>query len=128
MEISTILELIFNALSAIGALMAGIVAIITIPKIANKLIYKTEKIYGMEATERANHIENKNQVYINEEYKGGDIKTPQLVLKKVDYNPQIMVPKWENVEQVAYYYYEDEQSKKKMVKYWLLKKTIKKGA
>jgi len=111
-----------GTVSAIGTLITGIVAIVTVPPLARTILGKDEKIYGREAEKRAAYmIENMPEISVinPEEYKGGNIRIPQLNIKKTKYNSQTMGPEWSDVKQTAYYYY--EENGKKMQRGWLLK-------
>lgn len=122
MEKSKILELIFSGLSAVGALMAGIVAIYSIPKIINKYVNKMETYFGKQAEDIAKYIEQNNPGFTEEEYKGGKKNTPQLVLKSVEHNLRSTLPPvYIDSERIAYFYYKNNENKT-MVKYIYIKK------
>jgi hypothetical protein len=124
MATSTILELVFSAFSAIGALMAGIAAIIVIPKTIKSSMFNNETYYGDEAKERYDEMKatvssDYADAIIPFEYGGGRLNTPKFELTKYIFDEKTMGQRRRNYKRVAKFY--DDEGGKIMVKGWWLK-------
>jgi len=124
METATILELVFGAIAAFGALLAGIAAFAVIPRTIRTSLLNSETYYGDEAKER--YEEMKATVSLDHavafepfEYKGGRINTPKFELTKFIFDKQTMGQRRKDYKRVAKFY--DDEGGKVMVKGWWLK-------
>ena len=78
------IEIISDIITAAGSLITALVAIFTAYRVLQSSIFKQEIVRGKDAEKRAEYIEktHKDKCFIDEEYKGGDIKAPKLEIKK----------------------------------------------
>jgi hypothetical protein len=124
METVTLLELVFSAFSAIGALMAGVAAIVVIPKTIKSSMFNNETYYGDEAKERYEEMKatvSSDYAVVIEpfEYGGGRLNTPKFELTKYIFDKQTMGQRRKNYKRVAKFY--DDEGGKIIVKGWWLK-------
>jgi len=112
---------IIAAITAILSFVGAVIALIQTLKVAEKVNFKTEKLYGKEAEERKDAIlkivpEKAEYNFGPDEYKGGNKMTPQFELERFHYDPQTMPPEWKKITKTARYYF--EENGKTMVRGW----------
>jgi hypothetical protein len=118
------IELLLSAMTAIGTFLTGIVAIIKIPKIAKRVLFKNETLFGREAEDRYRRLKNSTPaglVFEPREYRGGNKHTPQFEIERVIYDAQTMPSEWKGYTKSVRYYDQDEITGKIMEHCWRLK-------
>ena len=119
-----IIGILLNVIIAAGSLLAGIAAIIVIPKTIKSSMVNSETLYGDEAKERYDEmkvtISSDCAVEIPpSEYGGGRLNTPKFELTRFVYDKQTMGLKKKSYRRVAKFY--EEEGGKIFVKGWYLK-------
>jgi len=104
----SIIAVITAVLSFIGAVLAFLQTL----KVAEKVNFKTEKLYGKEAEARYEAIlkivpEKAEHNFGPDEYKGGNKMTPQFEVERFYFDPQTMPPEWKKITKTVRYYYEE---------------------
>jgi hypothetical protein len=115
---------IIAAITAVLSFIGAAAALLQTIKVAQKVTFKTEKLYGKEADQRYDNIlktqpERAPNAFGPDEYKGGSRATPQFEVERFHYDPLTMPPEWKNYTRTARYYYEDKDGKT-MVRGWRL--------
>jgi hypothetical protein len=115
-------EILFNFVFPILGAISSIIAITGVILIYFKVKFNDETLFGPEADERFEEIKAKlpkDGAFGPHEYKGGNIKTPKLEVRRVSYDPQTMGTEWKGVKKTIRYFYEEND--KKWIKGWRFK-------
>ena len=108
---------------AIGSVITAILAIIGVIKIAQKAMFKTEKLYGQEAVDRYEALlakvpERAPNAFLPTEYKGGNKATPQFEVERFYFDKNTMPKEWKRFTKTIRYFF--EENGKIMVRGWRL--------
>jgi hypothetical protein len=125
MKININPELIIKAIEATGALLTGIIALISVPKLVKNTMFKEEKYIGNEAIERYEVIKSKltDEKLYTYTLENSKIKPPKLEIKKMFYDPKTMCENWKGcIKTIRFYDYEDKEKKLVKVEVYYLKK------
>ena len=111
-------------MNSIGTFLLGIAAVYGIIKYIRNVSIKNETLYGEEAEERFEQLQNKLTKHPYCElkpmiYGGGDIKTPRVEIRKFSYNSKTVGDKWKKGRAILKYY-EKDFAGKIVIKRWLL--------
>ena len=115
---------LLNVITAIGSIGTFIGVVITAYKMIKasaEVQFKTEKLYGTEATERYEAIlrttpEKSDNAFGPDEYRGGNKATPQFEVERFYFDSQTMPPQWKGLTRTVRYYYMDNG--KTMIRGW----------
>jgi hypothetical protein len=115
-------EILFGLIFPILGAISSVIAIGGIVMVYIKVKAKDETLFGDEAENRFLQIEAKmpkDSFFGPYEHKGGNIKTPKLEVRRVEYDPQTMGTEWKGVKKTVRYFY--EENGKKWIKGWRFK-------